>query len=525
MSKHSHVIIVGSGPIGATYAREILENNPSATVTMLELGPLLTKRPGESVKNIIDDDARAVARAMSQGPQSDEATRAKLGLPYLQEGTLTARQGTHLIDFGGTGSGHAGSFPMAAVSTNVGGQGAHWTCAVPRPADSEKISFIPEAEWEIAITRAEELIGASPEPFQKSKVGGAILSVLKEEFKDDFHSGVTPIRLPLSGREQPNGTMIWGGTDFVFGPLTDPSTEISKRFTLRPLTMARRILVENEKATGVLIEDSVTGEQQELFADAVVVAADAIRTPQLLWASGIRPKALGHYLTEHPVIFSCIALDDEKMSRFAKDSDLADERALAALSPGDPVSAVTRVPFQEPQHPFSAQIMYVTRTPFPLPEGDPFKDNKWGYAMAGWGLRKFPRFEDAVTFDDNELDYRGFPNVTIQYELTDRELAEAEEAKKFQARAAEALGQFVPGPGMPKLMAPGTSLHYMGTHRIGPTNDGTSVCNSYSQVWDIDGLYTGGNGTLPTANSVNPTVSSMAVAVRGARKLAASLGN
>jgi choline dehydrogenase-like flavoprotein len=133
MSKSPHVVVVGSGPIGATFAREILENHPTATVTMLELGPQLTDTPGESVKNIIDDENRAKARAMSQGPQADEETRAKLGLPYLQEGTLTARQGTHLIDFGGTGSGHSKSFPMAAISTNVGGQGAHWTCAVPRP--------------------------------------------------------------------------------------------------------------------------------------------------------------------------------------------------------------------------------------------------------------------------------------------------------------------------------------------------------------------------------------------------------
>ena len=525
MTKQPHVIIVGSGPIGATYAREILENHPTATVTMLELGPQLTERAGESVKNITDDDQRANARAMSQGPQSDEATRAKLGLPYLQEGTLTARQGTHLIDFGGQGSGHAKSFPMAAVSTNVGGQGAHWTCAVPRPADSEVIDFIPAAEWETAISRAEVLIGANKEPFKKSKVGGAILAALQEEFKEDFRDGVTPIRLPLSGRELDNGTMIWGGTDFVFGPLTDATSELSKRFTLRPLTMARRILTDGARATGVLLEDAVTGEQEELHADAVVVAADAMRTPQLLWASGIRPEALGHYLTEHPVIFSCIALDGEKMRRFAKDSDLDDERALAALSPGDPISAVTRVPFQEPQHPFSAQIMYVTKTPFPLPEGDPFKDNPWGYAMAGWGLRKFPRFEDALTFDDNELDYRGFPNISIEYSITARELAEGEEAKRYQARAAEALGQFVPGPGMPKLMPPGTSLHYMGTHRIGPTDDGTSVCDSYSRVWGIGGLYTGGNGTLPTANAVNPTLTSMAVAVRGARKLATELAD
>ena len=82
------------------------------------------------------------------------------------------------------------------------------------------------------------------------------------------------------------------------------------------------------------------------------------------------------------------------------------EKELAKLSPGDPVSGVTRVPFIEPQHPYSAQIMYVTKPPFPLPDDSPLKDHKYGFAMAGWGGRKFPRFEDAVTFDDNELDYR-----------------------------------------------------------------------------------------------------------------------
>ena len=523
MTQNPHVIIVGSGPNGATYAREILENHPTARVTMLELGPQLTERPGESVKNIEDDDARSKARAMSQGPQADEATRAKLGLPYLQEGTLTARQGTHLIDFGGPGSGHAESMPMAAVSTNVGGQGAHWTCAIPRPADSEKISFIPDSEWEPAISRAEELIGANFKPFSKSKVGAAIRDVLKDEFKDDFHHGVEPLLLPVSGKELPDGRMIWGGTDFVFGPLIETGNPLADRFKLMPLTMARKILVQSGKAVGVLLEDAVTGDQTELMADRVVVAADAMRTPQLLWASGIRPKALGHYLTEHPVIFSVVALDGQKLGKYAQESDLENERALAALSPADPVSGVTRVPFQDPQHPFSAQIMYVTKTPFPLPEGSPFKDNEWGYAMAGWGLRKEPRFEDAVTFNDDELDYRGFPNITIEYDITERELAEAEEAKKYQARAANALGEFIPGPGEPKLMPKGTSLHYMGTYRIGASNDGTSVCDSNSQVWDVQGLYLAGNGAIPTANAVNPTLTSMAISVRGARHLVSKL--
>jgi len=517
------VVIVGSGPIGASYAREILESHPSAEVLMLELGPQLTERPGQSVKNIVDDEERARARTMSQGPQADELTRAKLGLPYLQEGTLTARQGTHFIDFGGTGSGHSDGMPMASVSTNVGGQGAHWTCATPRPFDSEKMDFIPDDEWEICITRAEHLLKVNKTPFTKSSVGIALKERLTEEFEDIFKGDRKPYFLPVSAIEREDGTMLWGGTDFVLDPLIDVDNPLSKRFTIRPLSMVVKVRVENGMASGVDYVDAVSGEKFFAEADAVVVAADAMRTPQLLWNSGVRPKALGRYLTEHPVIFSVIALDPKKFGGRLTNENLAAERAMAALSPNDPISAVTRIPFQEPNHPFSAQLMFVTKTPMPLADDNPYKDNPAGYVMAGWGGRKFPRKEDRVWFDDNELDYRGMPNINIKYELTQREFDELELARKNMHRAADALGAFIPGVGEPKLMPNGTSLHYMGTHRIGPEDDGTSVCDSYSKVWGYHNLFTGGNGCIPTANTMNPTLTSVAIAVRGARFLVSTL--
>ena len=65
--------------------------------------------------------------------------------------------------------------------------------------------------------------------------------------------------------------------------------------------------------------------------------------------------------------------------------------------------------------------MYMERAPIPIDPEHPLANSPWGYANVGWGGRKFPRFEDAVTFDDDELDYRDFPNMTITYELTDRE--------------------------------------------------------------------------------------------------------
>ncbi len=139
----------------------------------------------------------------------------------------------------------------------------------------------------------------------------------------------------------------------------------------------------------------------------------------------------------------------------------------------------------------------------------------------GWGIRKWPRPEDRLTFHDDEPDENGLPGIQIAYELTEREEAEFERARKHQARAAAALGEFVEG--MPKVMPAGSSLHYMGTVRMGPADDGTSVCDSYSRVWGVPGLVLAGNGLIPTANSANPTLTSVAIAIRGAGALVREL--
>ncbi len=157
MSHHPTIAIVGSGPIGATYARTLLEGLPDARVIMFEAGPQITERPGESVRNIDDPDEKARARELSQGPQAGDH-RESLGIPSatVVEGMFTARQGTHLFDFGGEGSAHAPTFAAAAGATNVGGQGSHWTCATPSPAFSEKIPFIADAEWDELIDERQE---------------------------------------------------------------------------------------------------------------------------------------------------------------------------------------------------------------------------------------------------------------------------------------------------------------------------------------------------------------------------------
>ncbi|MEU1971464.1 GMC oxidoreductase [Microbacterium sp. NPDC019599] len=521
MSHTPTIAVVGSGPIGSAYARLLVEGVPDARVVMFEAGPQLTAVPGESVRNIADPAEKERARERSQGPQAGDF-RESLGIPagVVVEGMFTARQGTHLIDFGGPGSGHAPTFPAAAAATNVGGQGAHWTCATPAPAFSERIGFIADAEWDELIAVAGDLLHVQSAAFADSAVGGGIRSLLEEEFAGELPEGYGPGTLPVAGDPQPDGSMRWAGADVVLGPLIDPSSPLSERFELRDLSLVRRLELEGDRVTGITVEDLRTRETYAFSADAVVVAADAFRTPQLLWASGIRPEALGHYLTEHPVVISTVAVDADKIGRFATEADLDAEIARRAHNPADPVAAVNRIPFSEPDHPFALQVMYAENPPFQLDPSHPQAGNKWGYVNMGYGMRKRPRFEDVVTFDDDELDYRGFPNMTIEYALTDAETAEIEAATERLRRAGGAIGEFVAEP---RLLPNGSSLHYMGTYRVGQADDGTSVADPWSRVWGVEGLVVGGNGTIPTANAMNPTLMSVAIAVRGARRLAEEL--
>ena len=57
MSNHT-IAVVGSGPIGSTYARLMLEQLPEARVVMLEAGPQLTAIPGESAGRRVPGIAR-----------------------------------------------------------------------------------------------------------------------------------------------------------------------------------------------------------------------------------------------------------------------------------------------------------------------------------------------------------------------------------------------------------------------------------------------------------------------------------
>lgn len=503
-ASQTDILIVGSGPVGATFARALSEALPQAQILMIDLGPQLTPRAGINLKNLPDANERNAAQIRSQGLAQYEyenlSIHARAQAINGQRNKL-ARPGTHLLTLDETEL-NASGMPAAALSSNVGGMGAHWTCACPRPGNAERVPFIPTHELDAALSKAEALLRVSSEVFPASAEGQAILKTLGALFDDVLPDDRKVRPMPLACEVTATGERIWTGVDTILGDVLS-----SPNFTLRSETICRRLITAGDQITGAVLEHLPTGEREEVAAKVVIVAADALRTPQLLWASGIRPRALGHYLNDHLWSFAAVALDERMVS----------SNATQYRSPDNTIG-VFQIPFHAPSHPFHAQIMHLDISPVALDGGA--KTEAKHVVGTGWSCQKEICFADCIEFSDTETDWLGMPKMRIQYELTAADHAAMADAMREQARATAALGKPVFSD-EPLLVPPGTSLHYQGTIRMGATADSTSVCDPYSRVWGLRNLFVGGNGVIPTATTCNPTLTSVALAVRACEKIVA----
>jgi choline dehydrogenase-like flavoprotein len=486
------VAIVGSGPNGAAYARILSELRPDLNVATFEVGPLISDPPGAHVKSIGDEAARDQAQRDSEGTTTP-----------VNDGRLR-RAGTFLLGDGFRREGEDG-IPSAAMSSNVGGMGAHWTCACPRPGDSERIDFLVELDE--LLEEAGRLLGVSTNAFDDAPFVDEVRRRLSAEFDSARAEDRRVQAMPLAVTVADDGTVTWSGSDVVFGDVTRENP----RYALYPDALVRRVVLDGSRVVGLSMVDTIDGSEHDVAATEVVVAADSLRTPQLLWASGVRPVALGRYLNDQAQVIHAVRLRDIEPDARAG----VDPRGRSTVVRQ---SGVSWVPFTDAE-PFHGQVMQLDASPVPLAPGD--VPEPGSIVGLGWFCAKELSAEDRVTFDDSRVDGYGMPSMQIHYQLTDADHAALDLARATVKRAAAALGE--PLDAEPITLPLGASLHYQGTVRMGTVDDGASVCDPKSRVWGIDGLRVAGNGLIPTSTACNPTLTSVALAVAGARHIAETL--
>ncbi|CAF1252951.1 unnamed protein product [Rotaria sp. Silwood1] len=545
--EQTDVLIVGSGPVGCTFARVLIELKSSHTlekILMIDAGQQFSIVPGENIKNscYYSRNVNQFTRIIEGQMQLISVPPNAEKLPYPPHPIAeTPHSPNFLITNINVNQNPNVNLPAAAVTYAVGGMATHWTCCTPRtligverPGEEYGITH---CEWEELYSEAETFFKTDTTLFENS----IRQQVLQDYLKKIYGDRVAP--MPIAGFRDPNKNFItWSGANTVLGPsIVDPLGPKGinpklhpKTFDILQQTICTKLIYnkdENDHSKmkhiqAALVHDLQLNKNRLIQAKVYIIACNPILTPQLLWNSDIRPEALGRYLCDQPMTFCQILLRQEILNTIKEYQDskihlmksaktlIIDKRDKISIPLDDPPPALLlKVTKDQPWH---VQI-----------HKEAFFSEKWHTSIDSrliLDIRYFsrvePRKENFVTFEENIFDVMSLPQPTFTFNLNQKEKNEIHLMMKEMTELANHLGPFLPGA-EPKILPLGTSVHLQGTHRIGTKSD-ESVTDNNSRVWNFDNLFLGGNGSIPTSIACNPTLTSVAIAIRSARYIAAT---
>jgi pyranose oxidase len=541
--KDIDVLIIGAGPLGSTFARELVPENAEQEkktkihrVMMIDAGPQLSKVPGWHLKNsfVYQRDFNSFTGVIASHLHD-------YSVPTSENPTITLDPSAFHVDL--TKPEYKGFVrnnqnPRQNPFTNidgeaeaycVGGMAVHWTCCIPRENTyTERSSLLSDPEWDALYTRAEEYLCLHKNVFDDSIRHHVVKNTMTEQFPG---RGVDNLPLAVQANKDVPSLVKWSGTDVILGDkLQEYIRTGDKRFTLLPEHVCYHLrLSEDEKSVHMAQCTNLTnGQKVVIYAKKFVICCGAVRTPQLLHVSGIRSRSLGHYLCEQPKSFCQIVLKEEIVQKIGNKSfmgltpgmkkaieDQLDQHPCDPIPiPTDDKAPQVYIPFSR-EHPYHCQIH---RDAFKYGAVPPNIDDRLIVDLRWFGYMD-PNYENRVEFEPDIQDRFGMPQPTFYFKLSDTDATRAHDMIDDMTRAAVALGGFLPGS-EPRFMAIGSSLHLTGSVRMGAKREtDDSVCDSYCKVWGMANLWLGTNGVIPTGTACNVTLTSVALAIRAARNM------
>ncbi|KAM0755859.1 FAD/NAD(P)-binding domain-containing protein [Meredithblackwellia eburnea MCA 4105] len=475
------ICLIGSGPASCTYARTLLDETAGTKIVMVEMGSQHTTVRGANIKNNPYYQKRVHA---FQNAIVGHLEELEPGNKYL---------------------------PGASATFAVGGMGSHWTCTTPRPHEDELPDSYPVSEWNRLYSIAEGWLGTTEHAFDDSMSQRIIKNAFEESFPGREIKGL-PMAVKIS-KTMPY--LRWAGCDTIMG-----KQFYNERLALKADTHCSKLIHSNGTVTQAVCTNQVTGEEFLVEAKTFVIGAGAILSPQLLFSSGLGNDNVGRYLSDHPTAFCQVILHDKHLDWARKNPDF--NEALAKHRQENPQDKVP-IPFNDPDPqlytPYSRENPWHTqihREAFHYGQLEHSIDNRLVVHFRWFGKHD-PAPENRVTFNEDKKDIWGMPSPSFYCKFSDHDNERMEKAMIDMTKVSQALGTYIPGV-EPHMRPYGQSLHACGTTRVGH-DPVTSVLDPSCKVWGTSNLWVAGNNVIPTANSVNPTLTTMAYARRGAEDM------
>lgn len=466
---------------------------------------------------------------------------------------------------------------MAVIGEGIGGGGSHWAAQTHRyyPYDFEIRSKtigkygedkIPEdmtlQDWGITYDELEpyydefeKMAGISGEPdpnypersddyptppLPKNKQ----MKMFEEATENlGYHPFVIPSGTLSEEYTNPDGETLHecqlcgfcSGNYCEFGAKADPvmtvipTAQKTENFELRTNANVIRILHENGKASGVLYQDTRTGEQFEQPADLVVLTSYVFNNVRLLLLSEIgtpydpetETGIIGKNFTDHHLSTVTRGLfEDEKFNNYATSGAY-----------GMAITDYTGVLFDHHDldflHGGQIEARILSNAPIGnnfVPTGTPswgkdFKEQSLYYhnrSIALFSQRAtLPYKNHYLDLDPTYTDENGDPliRMTWDYSDNDRALHEFIQQKHNEILTEMGATHIVETP-FPEHFDGYLAFQHNSGGAIMGADPETSAVNNYLQMWEMDNLFVCGASAFPHFGVTNPTTTACALTYR-----------
>lgn len=524
------VLVVGSGPVGCTFARKLHEKGRS--IYMIDAGAQLSETPGWHLKNsyLYQRNVNEFTGVISGHLHHLSVPVDRSAVPCLDPGAFKV----DLKKYKGFVANNENpeqspydNLPENSVTYAVGGMATHWTACTPREHPTiERSPLYTNDEWDRLYGDAETILKTNQNMFDDSTFirNNVVRDILRKTYPDLEKKEAIPQYLPLAGvrRKDAPEFIKWSGSDTVLGEDMLKALKEGDRFKLKEMSQCVKLIYTDsghgtQRVTHAEVRDLLSKNSYNVKAKAVVIAAGAILTPQILFNSEIRPSALGRYLCYQPLAFCQVVLLQKILDGITRNpvwKKIVEK--YRESHPDDPIP----IPPTDPQpqcwipvsegRPWHCQVH---RDAFSFGAVAANVDTRLIVDLRWYGKMK-PCFENRVEFsrkDDNK-DTFGMPQPTFKVNLSKEDGDNAHVMMEDMLVAAKSLGGFLPGA-EPSFQKPGLDLHTTGTCRMG-TSERDSVVDIHSKVWGYDNLYLGTCGVIPTGTACNTTLTGMAIAIK-----------
>lgn len=371
----------------------------------------------------------------------------------------------------------------------LGGRTLVWNAVSPRMRITAENWPVPLREMDFYYDIAEQVMSVSGSYTKESPLNQIYLNRLWNQGFNHARNMPTATDMEPTKYGEMHSNVYFTSIKFLAKALN------SRPFDLAVLSRVVGILTNQGKVEGVEV---MTPDKKtyRVKAQKVVLCTSTIETPRLLLYSNIPGQAIGHYLTNHTVVWAPFPLERERYPYVIGTAGI--------LMP------------ELENHPFQIQVVGQTRSQFYHNKFIPYQSVE-AVNVSGIGTVQ-SQFENRVSLDPFKRDQYGVPEVLVQLSRTPYDLALAAFVDQFVLRVASVLGL--------EMTTLSRDTPYQGDHesctcRMG-IDPATSATNVFGQIHGIPGLFVADNSVIPRLGAANPTLTTVALALRTADYIARS---